>query len=268
MSTCQLLKGGDIVLVESTYGTRNHKNIEDSVKELLEAIRNTFQQGGNVIIPSFAIERAQDLLYFLREFYDRGELPPCKVFLDTPMGIRVTDIMRKHPECFDKETYKLFQTGDDPFDFPGLELTRSVEESKQIRYTKSHAIVIAGSGMCTGGRIKHHLKHNIWRKESSIIFLGYQAAGTLGRKIVDGRKKVRIFGETYKVNANVYTIGGFSAHADKDILIEWLQTNKRIEHLFLVHGEKESLQTLKKDLDQRKVAKEIHIPGLHENFSL
>lgn len=260
--------GGDIVVIEGTYSTRNHKNIEETVQELNQAIVDTFDRGGNVLIPSFAIERAQDLLFYLREFHEQGKMPPCKVFLDSPMGIRVTDIMKKHPECFDEETLELFEVDGDPFDFPGLQFTRTADESRQINSYKSHAIVIAGSGMCTGGRIKHHLKHNIWRKESSIIFVGYQASGTLGRRIVDQRKRVRIFGDTYRVQAGVHTIGGFSSHADKEILTDWLKKTDGLEHLFLVHGEKRNLLSFQQGLQDQKIAEQIHIPNLHEHFAL
>jgi len=260
--------GGDVVIVEGTYGNRNHKNIDDTVAELRQAINETFKRGGNVLIPAFAVERAQDLLYFLREFVEKREIPRCSVFLDSPMGIKVTDIMRKHPECFDEETAVLFREDGDPFDFPGLEFTRSSAESRLINGIKSHAIVIAGSGMCTGGRIKHHLKQNIWRDESSLVFVGYQADGTLGRKIVDGKKKVRIYGDLYRVNARVYTIGGFSAHADQDILIEWLRASRGIEELFLVHGEERGLQQFRSVLNQAGVARKIHIPRMDERFAL
>jgi len=261
-------EGADVVVIEGTYATRNHKDLDRSVRELKEVILSTFRRGGNVLIPSFAVERAQDLLYFIRGFYDVGELPPCKVYLDSPMAIRITGIMRKHPECFDAETQKLLQNEDDPFDLPGLEFTRSAEESRQINFTKSHAIIIAGSGMCTGGRIKHHLKHHIWREASSIIFAGYQAAGTLGRLIVDGRKRVRIFGESYRVNASVHTLGGFSAHADRSILLDWLGANKDLKRLFLIHGERTTLHSFKKDLEERRQAQKIEIPHLHERFVL
>ncbi|MDX1765009.1 MAG: MBL fold metallo-hydrolase, partial [bacterium] len=253
-----LPNGGDVVIVEGTYGNRNHKNIDDTVAELRQAINETFRRGGNVLIPAFAVERAQDLLYFLREFVEKREIPRCSVFLDSPMGIKVTDIMRKHPECFDRETAALFQEDGDPFDFHGLQFTRSSAESREINAMKSHAIIIAGSGMCTGGRIKHHLKHNIWRDECSVVFVGYQADGTLGRKIVDGKKKVRIYGDLYRVNARVYTIGGFSSHADQDILIEWLRAGGGIEHLFLVHGEEAGLQQFRSVLNRADVAKKIH----------
>ncbi|MEK6777192.1 MAG: MBL fold metallo-hydrolase [bacterium] len=260
--------GGDVVVVEGTYADRNHKNIEASVEEFRKAVLESCRLGGNVLIPSFAIERAQDLLFFIREFYDQGRLPSCRVFLDSPMAIKITDVMRKHPECFDPETQGFFQSHEDPFDFPGLQLTRTAEASRQINSMKSHAIIIAGSGMCTGGRIKHHLKHNIWREESSIIFVGYQAEGTLGRKIVDREKEVTIFGETYRVNARVHTIGGFSSHADKEILMDWLQHNKEIRHLFLVHGERNTLASFQEEVGNKGMAKEIHIPHLNEKFLL
>lgn len=258
----------DVIVVEGTYGNRNHKDIDDSVQEMKNAILHTFKKGGNVLIPSFAVERAQDLLYFLREFHMQGVLPPCKVFVDSPMAIRVTDVMRRHPSFFDEETEKIFRAIGDPFDFPGLEFTRTPDESRKINFLKSQTIIIAGSGMCTGGRIKHHLKHNIWRKESSIIFVGYQASGTLGRDIVDGKKKVRIFREPYRVRARVYTIGGFSSHADRDILLDWVGHKKALKRVFLVHGEGNVLRSLKKELQSRKMAKKIDIPGLHEQVSL
>jgi len=261
-------KRADAVVIESTYSNRNHKNIDDSVAELLHVITSTFKKGGNVLIPSFSIERAQELLFFIRAFHEQGTLPPCKVFLDSPMAIRIVDVMRKHPEYFDKETSRLLKSKGDPFYFPGLKLTGTAKESRKINLFKSNTIIIAGSGMCTGGRIKHHLKHNIWRKESSLIFVGYQARGTLGRLIVDGQRKVRIFGEPYRVNANTYTIGGFSAHADREILFDWLKGSKGIKHLFLVHGENNTLLKFKKDLVKKKIAKKVHIPYLHQGFLL
>jgi metallo-beta-lactamase family protein len=263
-----ITKKADVLIVEGTYGNRRHKSINESVEEMKTAILNTFSRGGNVLIPSFAVERAQDLLYFLREFHDQGELPSCRTFLDSPMAIRVTDVMRKHPYLFDQETERIFNSKGDPFHFPGLEFTKTPEESRQINFLKSHSIIIAGSGMCTGGRIKHHLKHNIWRKESTIIFVGYQASGTLGRDIVEKKRKVRIFGEPYRVRAKVSTIGGFSSHADKDILIEWLSHNKNLSHVFLVHGEDDGLTALKKEIRSRKKAKHIYIPRMHQKFSL
>ncbi|RMG69537.1 MAG: MBL fold metallo-hydrolase, partial [Nitrospirae bacterium] len=162
--------GADTVIMETTYADRTHRGFEESVEELKEVINTVCRRGGNVLIPAFAVERAQDLLFVLRGLIKRQEIPTCKVYLDSPMGISVTDIMRRHPDCFDEETAGLIQRGEDPFTFPGLEVTREPEDSKKINFVKSHAIVIAGSGMCTGGRIKHHLKHNIWRKECAVVF--------------------------------------------------------------------------------------------------
>jgi len=256
----------DICVIEGTYSDRRHKDVETSVIELREAILETFAKGGNVIIPCFAIERAQDLLFYLSRMHYENELPNCKVFLDSPMAISVNDIMRKHPECFDEETKTLLRSNHNPLSFPGLHMTKTPDESRKINYIGSHAIIIAGSGMCTGGRIKHHLKHNIWRKESSIIFVGYQAKGSLGRQIVDGEEIVKIFDESYRVRAKVYTIGGFSAHADRDILLDWLKRCEKPERLFLVHGEREALASFEKEIRKDTLAREIHIPEIHQSF--
>ncbi len=239
------MQDADYVFLESTYGNRKHKSIEESKRELLEAIRETYKRGGNALIPSFAIERAQDILYFLREFYEKGKLPPVKVFLDSPMAIQTNSIFRLHEECYDKEARALIKSGKDLFNFPGLKATRSVQASKEINNIKHGAVIIAGSGMCTGGRIKHHLKHNLWREESSVIFVGYQAKGTLGRKIIEGERVVKIYGEEVVVKSKIYTIGGFSAHADRDELLSWVSRVKKGATIFHVHGEDESLKAMK-----------------------
>jgi len=259
---------GDIAVIEGTYSNRNHKNIDESVKERRQAISDTFGRGGNLLIPAFAVERAQDILYYLREFLEKGEIPSCNVFLDSPMAINVADIMRRNPGYFDRETAGLFQDKKNPFSFPGLKIIRTQEESRKINFITSRSIIIAGSGMCTGGRIKHHLKHNIWRKESSIVFVGYQAEGTLGRKIVDGEKTVKIFEDRFNVNAQVYTIGGFSAHADRDALMDWLGHIKGLKQTFLVHGESENLLSFQKLLLEKKISDIVNIPRMHQSFIL
>lgn len=256
----------DICIIEGTYSDRDHKDVETSVTELREAILETFARGGNVLIPSFAIERAQDLLFYLGRMYYENELPQCKVFLDSPMAISVNDIMRRHPECFDEETKTLMRNNYNPLSFTGLHLTKTPDDSRKINYIGSRAIIIAGSGMCTGGRIKHHLKHNIWRKESAIIFVGYQAEGSLGRQIVDGEKTVKIFDERFRVRAKVYTIGGFSAHADRDILLDWLKRCENPEYLFLVHGEKKALASFEKEIRKENLAREIHTPNMNQSY--
>jgi len=261
-----VMKDADFVIMETTYGNREHRSIEESVAELREAIIDTFERGGNVIIPSFALERAQDILYYLREFYEEGSLPEgVQVFLDSPLAISATHIFRAHPECFDDETRELIKRHRDPFSFPGLKFTRSVEESKKINNIKSGAIIIAGSGMCTGGRIKHHLKHNLWREEASVVFVGYQARGTLGRDIVDGKEKVTIYGEEVRVRARVYTINGFSSHAGRDGLLNWALKFENPE-FFLVHGEHESQEAFASLLREHK--RSVTIPGYGEEITI
>jgi len=257
----------DHIFIESTYGNRLHKSIEESKQELLDAIKDTFERGGNVIIPSFAIERSQDLLYFIREFKETGEISKeTKVFLDSPLAIQATKIFRAHRECFDDEANELLKQHKDPFNFPGLVITRNVEASKEINKIKSGAIIIAGSGMCTGGRVKHHLKHNLWREECSVIFVGFQARGTLGREIVDGKDEVEIYGERIKVRAKIYTINGFSAHADRDILLDWLTKTNPQGVVHPVHGEEETIYIFEKSINE--LGYKTHVPNLGETIEI
>lgn len=258
----------DVVVVETTYADRLHKGSGPSVDELLRVIKDTFARGGNVVIPSFSVERAQELLYYFSEFHRDKKLPACQVYLDSPMAINVSKIVRRHPECYDADAQALFSGGRDPLDFPGLEFTQTAEESRRINFIKGGAIIIAGSGMCTGGRIRHHLKHNIWRPESSLVFVGFQAQGTLGRSIVDKEDSVKIFGESYKLRAQVHTIGGFSSHADRDTILSWLRKTNNPDHLFLVHGEQEAIDTFRQTLAAAPLAKNIHDPKMAEEFTL
>ena len=244
----------DYLLVESTYGDRNHESLEKSIEELKEAINTTLTMGGNVVIPSFALERTQEVLYVIHKLYERGEIPDCPVFLDSPLAIDITEIFMRHRELYNREAYEESKRGN-PFVVPGLKFTRSVDESKEINEV-SGAIIIAGSGMCTGGRIKHHLKHNLWRKESSVVFVGYQVKGTLGRRIVDGAKRVRIYGEEVAVKARIYTINGFSAHAGRDFLAKWA-TKANAKKTFVVHGEFEKSSKLAELLRNRGLKYEI-----------
>ncbi len=253
----------DYLIVESTYGDRNHRSVEGSIDELRRAIVHAFEKGGNVLIPSFALERTQEILYILHTFYRKGELPECEIFLDSPLAIDITEIFANHPELYNKETAEEAKHGN-PFYIPNLTFTKSVDESREINEVKSHAIIIAGSGMCTGGRIKHHLKHNLWRKESSVVFVGYQVKGTLGRRIIDGARKIRIYGEEIAVKAEVYTINGFSAHAGRDYLIEWA-TKSDAERIFVVHGEFEKSQKLASALRSHF---DCVIPEWRQSFSV
>jgi metallo-beta-lactamase family protein len=236
-----LVDQADYVLVESTYGDRLHKKESTINEELHKVIDTTRKADGNIVIPSFAVERAQEVLYRLNELLIQNRIPHLPVFIDSPMAISVTEVFEHHPELFDEEMMKLILQRKSPFDFPSLKMTRSVNESKAINEMKGTAIIIAGSGMCTGGRIKHHLVQNISRPESTVLFVGYQARGTLGRHIVDGAEEVRILGQKHPIRARVAQIHGFSAHADRDELLRWLSgLRKPPQHVFVTHGEAEA----------------------------
>ena len=228
----------DYVLVESTYGDRLHEEAKDTEKILTEIINSTRKRGGNIVIPSFALERAQQILYYLNKLLFGDRIPHLMVFLDSPMATSVTEIFERYPDLLDEEMNELLRQRRSPFEFPGLKITRTTDESKVINHISGTVVIIAGSGMCTGGRIKHHLVNNISRRESTILFPGYQAAGTLGRQIVDGAREVRILGQTYPVSARIVQMNGFSAHADRDELLRWLSGLRRPPlHLFVTHGE-------------------------------
>ncbi len=255
----------DIVVMETTYGDRLHKTLEPTLEEFYTTINETVARGGNIIIPSFALERAQELLYYLREGIENGQLPTyLPVFLDSPMAISATQIFQRHPECFDKETCETFKSGQDPFTFSGLRFTRETADSMAINNVSGGAVIIAGSGMCTGGRIKHHLKHNLWNRKNTIVFVGFAAYGTLARRIVDGARVVKIFGEEIPVQASIYTIGGFSAHADQAGLLAWHQQTGHPKTTFLVHGEKDVMPIFAKKLQNTSV----EIPSLHQQYNL
>ena len=252
------------VVMETTYGDRLHKPIGPSIDEFYEAVTDTFKRGGNVIIPTFALERAQELLYFLRKGVAEGRLAKSiQVYLDSPMAISATEIFRRHPECLDPATAKLLQEGHDPFDLPGLHFTRETAESVAINSIRGGAIIMAGAGMCTGGRVRHHLQHNLGREESSIVFVGYAAIGTLARRIIDGAKQVNIFGENIPVRARIYTINGFSAHADQAELLAW-QKDTSAQRTFLVHGEEDTMRKFAAQLTDTRV----EMPGPNQVFEL
>jgi len=255
----------DVVVMETTYGDRLHKRLQPSIDELYAAIEDTFRRGGNVVIPTFALERAQELLYFLHQGLAHGRLPASvQVFLDSPMAISATEIFEHHPECYDARTAALFAEGNDPFDLPGLHFVRETAESIALNNIGGGAVIMAGSGMCTGGRVRHHLKHNLWRTDSSIIFVGYAARGTLARHIIDGADSVRIFQEEIPVRAKVYTIGGFSAHADRDELLAWHRHIGGPERTILVHGEEEVMKHFAGHLTDTRV----EMPALNQEYPL
>lgn len=237
----------DYLIIESTYGNRQHavKKGSENVEKLLNIITETVAKGGNVIIPSFAVGRTQEIIYDLNKYMDRfGEqmeiLKNIPVYVDSPLAVSATQIFRENLDCFDEEAKEYIANGDNPLDFPNLKFTQSPEESKKLNEKTESTIIISASGMCDAGRIKHHLKHNLWRKESSILFVGYQAEGTLGRRILEGASKVKLFGEEISVNARIESIDGFSGHADKAGLLSWIGSfGKKPKKVFIVHGEQE-----------------------------
>jgi len=241
----------DYLVLESTYGDRDHKDAESIESLLSETINETYKKNGNILIPSFAIERTEDILFYLTKLLAENRIPHLLVFLDSPMAINVLATFKEDREFLRGEFSGSLKDAGSPFDFPLLHLIKTVEESKAINHLKGSAIIIAGSGMCDGGRIKHHLVTNIIREDSTILFVGYQAEGTLGRDIVDGKKEVRIFGEYYPVRAKIVQIHGFSAHADQTEIINWLSSVKNIKEIFLVHGEEEAVSALKEQIEEK-----------------
>ena len=246
-----ILNRADAVMLESTYGDRNHRCSEDTLDELAEILQQAYRDGGNVLIPSFAVGRTQDLIYYLGRFYQEGRLKQQAVFLDSPMAIRANAIYSRYQDQFDlpehngrpaKKVKRIEQW------LPVLRCTPTPEESMAINRINSGAIIIAGSGMCTGGRIVHHFKHNIWRKECHLIFPGFQAKGTLGRNIVDGAANIKVLHQRFAVKAQIHTLGGFSAHAGQNQLINWVKNFDHRPELYLVHGELEKMQILQREL--------------------
>jgi metallo-beta-lactamase family protein len=234
------LEDADVILIESTYGNRLHKGRKDTYDEFKTILLDAINKNGNIIIPAFAVERTQEIIFILNKLFKNGEIPPIPVYIDSPLAISATEIFRENKQCFDEEMIKIIMSGENPLDFPNLKFTRSSNESKLLQNEKG-AIIISASGMCNAGRIQYHLQNNLYKPEASIIFVGYQAEGTLGRRIVDGAKQVKIYGEDIAVKAQVHTLGGFSAHADKDGLLNWLRTNNNPNaKVFVVHGEEVS----------------------------
>lgn len=255
----------DVVVMETTYGDRRHRPLEASIEELYGAVEDSFERGGNVIIPTFALERAQELLFFLKKGVEAKRLPNLmQVFLDSPMAISATEIFERHPECYEPAVAALFRAGHDPFQLPGLHFTREMSESVAINRLRGGAVVMAGAGMCTGGRVRLHLKNNLWRRELSIVFVGYAAEGTLARLIIDGAKAVRLFDEVIPVKARIHTINGFSAHADEGELLDWHGRIGGVETTFLVHGDDKAMRHFAGKLKSSRAER----PALHQVFEI
>ena len=232
----------DYVVMESTYGDRSHGERPDYVRLLADVIQETFDRGGNVVIPSFAVGRTQEMLYFIREIKEKGllsEYPDFEVYLDSPLAIEATKVFTKNMrECFDEEALALVNAGINPLVFPGLHTAISSEDSKMINFIEKPKVIISASGMCDAGRIRHHLKHNLWREECTILFVGYQANGTLGRRLLEGEKNVKLFGESIEVHARIESLHGVSGHADMNGLLKWVKAfDPPIQRVFVVHGE-------------------------------
>ena len=255
----------DVVVMETTYGDRDHRPLDASIDEFHDAIRDAHARGGNVIIPTFALERAQELLWYLREGIEAGKLPETmQVFLDSPMAISATRIFARHPEALRPEVAEMVRAGRDPFGLPELHFTRDASESMALNQLRSGAVIMAGSGMATGGRVRHHLRHNLPHADCSVVFVGFAAEGTLARIIIDGAREVKLFGKQIPVKAQIHTINGFSAHAGRADLLRWYGALGRPERTFLVHGEEKAMQSFAGELGGGR----IEMPRPHQSFSL
>ena len=261
------IEEADALFIESTYGDRNHKGVKESDSELQKVILDTFKNGGNVLIPSFAIERTQEILCLLKQRYNKGDLPVCQIFLDSPMAIRATEIYKRYHEELSECCNRFLEKDGTIFDFPYLHYTPRIQDSMKINAEDSHCIIIAGAGMCNGGRILQHFKHRLWNEKNALVFVGYQVQGTLGRKIVDGEKKIKVYGEEIIVKAKVHTINGFSAHADQNGLINWMGKFKKLNNIFLIHGERGKQEIFQKEIE-KCLHKKSHIVKYAEKIGI
>lgn len=257
----------DILFMESTYGDREHRALDESLKEFKEAVVSTLNAGGNIVIPSFALERTQEILWLLHQMNQEGLLHNAHVFLDSPLAIEATKIYQKYPAQMNKTVGLHVSLGDDPFAFPQLQHTPRRKDSVQINDVEKRAIIIAGSGMCTGGRVLHHLKQRIWNPKNAVIFVGFQVKGTLGRDIIDNEPFIRIYGEDIKVRAKIYTINGLSAHADRADMLSWVKQMHGLAMIHLIHGEEDKMELFKAYLKENTESK-VHIVKKAETIYL
>lgn len=253
-------RGADYVIMESTYGSRDHEPPSQARDYLRDFAASTYEKGGKLLIPAFAVGRTQEVVYRLNQLWEAGELPPIDVFVDSPLAIDVTEVYARHPECYDREMRKTMETDSDgdPLGFRRLRYVRDAEESKALNTYSGPAIIIAASGMCEGGRILHHLRNNLGRADTTVLFVGYQAENTLGRKLLDGHSEVSVFGEPIRVKARIARADSYSAHADRTGLIEWAEATRNagsVMSYFLVHGEEESATSLATVLAARGTAR-------------
>ncbi|MEA3345479.1 MAG: MBL fold metallo-hydrolase [Chloroflexota bacterium] len=264
----ETVPGADYIIMEGTYGDRYHEPMERSRDKLLEAMHHIRRSKGKLLIPAFSVGRTQHIVYSMHKLFLAQELPPMPIYVDSPLSVNATDIFRTHPEAYDREAYQMMLAEGDAFGFQRLTYVRSREESKALNDQRGPMVIISASGMCEGGRILHHLIHSLGERRNLILFSGYQAPHTLGRRILDGEKRVRVFGEPYKVRAQGREISGFSAHADRNGLLQWLEasTGERRPHIFLVHGDPDQLQPLGAELQERGY--EVTIPRRGDSFTL
>ena len=278
LSEPTMIEDADYLVMESTYGDRHHMRNDQKAEIFVDIVSETIRNGGTVVIPSFAVGRTQEILFELNKIKEQTTDPNflrkyeilmhTPVYVDSPLAISATEVFQENMELFDENTQELIKSGDNPLEFPGLRFTRTAQESKELNEDDTPSIIISASGMCEVGRIKHHLKHNIWNPKNTILFVGYQAPGTLGRKIVDGAKTVKIFGEEISVNARVEYIEGYSGHADQEGLLNFVYSfTKKPEHIFLVHGEPEGQKVLKQKITETTQIP-VTIPDFGEKYDL
>jgi len=258
MPTPSFINKADTLYIESTYGDRDHRPLEETINECKQIIIDTLTNQGNVLIPSFAIERSQEILLLLKQMYYDNELPTCKVYLDSPMAIRATQIYNNYPNELNKNANRLLQRDGSVFEFPYLQYALKEKDSMRINEQESGCIIIAGSGMCTGGRILHHFKHRLWDKKNAVIFIGYQVQGTLGRQLIDGAELIHLYHESISVNAKIHMLNGFSAHAGQTDLIAWMKQFNQLDKIYLIHGEPNVQDEFKKVIKE-KLHKPVHI---------
>jgi len=258
----------DYVVMESTYGNRAHAPVAEMRGQLAEAIRDTVDRGGKVIIPSFALERTQEIVYALNELAREGQLPRVPVFVDSPLAVNLTSVFQKHPECYDAETVAFDEAHGDPFGFEQLKMVTSVDESKQLNALDRPAVIISASGMCEAGRVVHHLRNSIEDSKNTIVIVGYQAQHTLGRRIVERRSRVRIFGVERDLRAQVRVLNAFSAHADRDELLWWAgECGRQVRRFFCVHGDPDQCDALSEHLKEKGVKAQVPTPGERADLS-
>ncbi|MHB1043675.1 MAG: MBL fold metallo-hydrolase RNA specificity domain-containing protein [Eubacteriales bacterium] len=258
----------DYVIMESTYGNRLHEQCKEEMELLHAAIWETYKKGGNLVIPAFAVERTQDLLYHLNLLTESGRMPPVTVYIDSPLATAATDIFKHNRQAYDQEANNVLKRGRDPLSWPGLRFTESLEESKALNHVRGGAIIISASGMCEAGRIRHHLKYNLWRPENTVLFVGYQPVGTLGRQLLDGEKLVRIFGDDIAVRADIRSIDCYSAHADQTGLLDWVKGFKTApREFFIVHGEPEAAEALG-NLIRTQFGYKVTVPAWQQVYDL